>query len=297
VPWLQLRMDTRRSQVEQLEELMLSTGAVAVTMEDNADEPVLEPGVGETPLWGQIRLSGLYDAGTNMEDTLAAFPAELVAQSQHRVEILEDKDWERQWMQHYQAMQFGDKLWVCPSWLPPPDPSATTVLLDPGLAFGTGTHPTTALCLTQLSSMDLRGKQVVDYGCGSGILAVAAIKLGAAHALCIDNDPQALAATEDNARRNSIDISQYRVAGPEKDTTAHSGTVDLVIANILAGPLLELSDRLLAFLKPGGTLMLSGLIESQAMALCEHYSDRIEIEIAGETDGWICLRGALSDTP
>ena len=292
--WLQLRLDTRPGEVESLEERMLATGAVAVTMEDNADQPVLEPGVGETPLWGQVRLTGLYPADTDMDQVLAAFPSGLLRQANQRVEILEDKDWEREWMQHYRPMPFGKRLWVCPSWLQPPDPGAINLLLDPGLAFGTGTHPTTALCLAQLDSMDLAGCDIVDYGCGSGILAVAALRLGAAFALAVDNDPQALVATRDNAGRNGIAAAGMEVVLPDAvDHQAWSGRASLVIANILAGPLMELADTLAAFLRPGGTLLLSGLLDTQAAALCEHYADRINLQVAGEKDGWVCLRGNL----
>ena len=269
--WLQLRLDTSPDQVETLEALMLASGAVAVTMEDNADQPVLEPGVGETPLWGHTRLTGLYPADTPMAEVLATFPGELLQTANQRVEILEDKDWEREWMQHYQPMQFGQRLWVCPSWLEPPAADAVNLLLDPGLAFGTGTHPTTALCLAELDSMDLDGHVVVDYGCGSGILAVAALKLGAAEALGVDNDPQALAASRDNAGRNGVGGELFPVALPgQYDSDCWQNRADTVIANILAGPLMELSDTLLHFLKPGGTLMLSGLLDTQAPGMIEH---------------------------
>ena len=294
--WLQLRLDTRPEQVETLEHLMLATGAVAVTMEDNADQPVLEPGVGETPLWGQTRLTGLYPADTAMAEVLAGFPEQLLQGANQRVEILEDKDWEREWMQHYRPMPFGRRLWVCPSWLEPPDPTAVNLLLDPGLAFGTGTHPTTALCLGELDGMELDQTSVVDYGCGSGILAVAALRLGAVRALGVDNDPQALVATRDNAGRNGVPAAALEVALPgafDRDSWSHSA--DVVIANILAGPLVELADTLLGFLKPGGTLLLSGLLDSQAGALCEHYAGRIGLAVAGERDGWVCLRGTLRD--
>lgn len=294
--WIQLRLDTSPDQVESLEQLMLATGSVAVTMEDNADQPVLEPGVGETPLWGQIRLTGLYAADADMQAALSHFPTDTLAQANHRIEILEDKDWEREWMQHYQPMQFGQRLWVCPSWLEPPAPDAVNLLLDPGLAFGTGTHPTTALCLTELDSIALENCLVVDYGCGSGILAVAALKLGAREALGVDNDPQALFASRDNAQRNSIDDADFVVVLPDQydaDTWRHRA--DVVIANILAGPLMELSEALLHCLKPGGILMLSGLLNTQAQAMIEHYAPQIELYVAGEHEGWVCLRGQLAN--
>ena len=249
--WLQLCLDARPDELEALENLMLATGSVAVTMEDNADQPVLEPGVGETPLWMQTRLTGLYPAATDMDAVLAQFPDELLVHANHRVEILEDKDWEREWTKHYRPMQFGKSFWICPSWIEPPDPEATNLLLDPGLAFGTGTHPTTALCLTEIAAMSLQGLNVVDYGCGSGILGVAALQLGAAQVLAVDNDPQALVATRDNAQRNRIVSSALSVALPEEvDFDLHSGSAELVIANILAGPLIGLSDTLLSLLKP-----------------------------------------------
>jgi ribosomal protein L11 methyltransferase len=290
--WIQLRLDTRPENIEQLENLMLATGSVAVTLEDNADQPVLEPAVGETPLWQQTRLTGLYPADAAMNSVLATFPEDLLAGANQRIEILEDKDWEREWMQHYQPMRFGERLWVCPSWLAPPVPDAVNLLLDPGLAFGTGTHPTTALCLAELDGLALQGNSLVDYGCGSGILAVAALKLGAREVLGVDNDPQALAASRDNAARNALPPESLPVALPQDiQVEAWTGRADVVVANILAGPLVELADTLLRFLRPGGTLLLSGLLDSQARELCRHYAPLITLEIAGEKEGWVCLRG------
>jgi ribosomal protein L11 methyltransferase len=227
-----------------------------------------------------------------MKNVLAKFPVETIEKSNHRIEILEDKDWEREWIKHYQPMKFGDQLWVCPSWLEPPAPNAINLLLDPGLAFGTGTHPTTSLCLSQIAETPLVGQQIVDYGCGSGILGIATLKLGAEHVLGVDNDPQALAASRENAHRNGIAHSALSIALPgEVALQPLAGGIDMVIANILAGPLMELSDILINFLKPGGILLLSGLIEDQAEALISHYSDRISLKIAGQLEGWICLRG------
>ena len=274
---------------------MLASGSVAVTMEDNADQPVLEPAVGETPLWQQTRLTGLYPADTDMKAVLAQFPAALLDTCNQRVEILEDKDWEREWMQHYQPMCFGKRLWVCPSWLAPPEPDAINLLLDPGLAFGTGTHPTTALCLTALAGMDLQDQAVVDYGCGSGILAVAALKLGARHALGVDNDPQALAATRDNASRNSITDGALSVALPGAEPIQQwQHRADVVVANILAGPLLELSGTLLGLARPGATILMSGLLTSQAATLRAHYAAHLTLTVAAEHDNWVCLQGTLN---
>ena len=292
--WIQLRLDTTPEEAPELEALLLASGSVAVTMEDNADQPVLEPAVGETPLWGQTRLTGLVPADADIQGVLAHFSEDLRSRCNQRIEILEDKDWEREWMQHYQPMQFGRRLWVCPSWLAPPQPDAVNLLLDPGLAFGTGTHPTTALCLAQLDGMDLGGTTVVDYGCGSGILAVAALKLGAARALGVDNDPQALVASRDNAERNAVAQEAFQVALPgQYDAAAWQAQAEVVIANILAGPLMALSDTLLHCLRPGGTLMLSGLLNTQAPGMIEHYAPWLALSVVGEHEGWVCLRGEL----
>ena len=290
--WLQLRLDAQPDTVEALEDMMLASGAVAVTMEDNADDPVLEPGVGETPLWQQIRVTGLYPADTDMDAVLTHFSTGQLETCAQRIEILEDKDWEREWMSHYQPMQFGEHFWVCPSWIDPPDPDAINLLLDPGLAFGTGTHPTTALCLQAMAALPLEGTCVVDYGCGSGILAVAALKLGARDVLGVDNDPQALVASEDNAQRNAVTNLSVALPGAY-DAAAWRARADLVVANILAGPLLELSHTLLDLLKPGGILMVSGLLATQAETLIAHYAKHLPLEVVGETDGWVCLMGKL----
>lgn len=290
--WLQLRLLGDRDEVAALEDLLLATGAVAVTLEDNADQPVLEPAPGETPLWNHTRLTGLYRADADMDEVIAALPQEALAQGEPKVEILEDKDWEREWIRHYQPMRFGQRLWICPSWIEPPEPEAINLLLDPGLAFGTGTHPTTALCLAQLDGMNLSDKRLVDYGCGSGILALAALKLGASAVLGVDNDPQALSASRDNAQRNDLPSDRLPVALPGDPLIAQwQGSTDVVVANILAGPLLDLADTLLQLLRPEGTLLLSGLLDTQAEEVCAAYQPRVALTVAAEQDGWVCLRG------
>lgn len=288
--WLQLSLDCTKAEAATLEDHVLEAGALSVTLEDRADEPMLEPAVGETPLWRAIRLTALFPADWDMQALAEAFSA---PERHTRIEILEDKDWEREWMQHFSPMRFGRRLWICPSWQEPPDPNAVNLLLDPGLAFGTGTHPTTALCLEALDGMDLVGKRVVDFGCGSGILGIAALRLGATELLCVDNDPQALQATADNAERNGIAADRLHICLPgqyaEQDWV---GSSDLVLANILAGPLADLSEELCQFLKPGSQLIMAGLLESQVEDLIAAYATRLELAALSQREEWVCLAGS-----
>ncbi|MFK8042328.1 50S ribosomal protein L11 methyltransferase [Congregibacter sp.] len=292
--WLQLRMDCGKANAAALEEALLAAGALSVTLEDREDEPLLEPAVGATPLWQAIRITGLFMADADMDAVLATL-SDLDVASTARVEILEDKDWEREWMQHYEPMRFGERVWICPSWKEPPEPNAINLLLDPGLAFGTGTHPTTAMCLTALDSMSLKDKRVVDFGCGSGILGIAALRLGAVELLAVDNDPQALVATADNANRNGVHADQLEIALPGNFASDEwQASTDLVLANILAGPLAALSDELCDFLAPGGQLVLAGLLDTQADALIKHYAPRLQLSVLHQQAEWVCLGGVLA---
>ena len=289
--WLQLRIGSERGQAEQLENALLEAGALSVTLEDAGDEPLLEPGVGQTPLWRDLRVTGLFRADTDMAPILMALQA-LPGGDAALVDILEDKDWEREWMQHYQPMRFGENLWICPSWLDPPDPEAINLLLDPGLAFGTGTHPTTALCLEAIGEIAPAGQRVVDFGCGSGILGIAAARLGATAVMAIDNDPQALTATWDNAGRNGIGKDCLSVYLPgDYPRQSWRGTAELVVANILAGPLAELADELCDLLAPGGTLLLAGLLDTQMSALIDVYAPRLSLRERARCEEWVCLEG------
>ena len=289
--WLQLRLAAAREHAATLETTLEDAGALSVTLEDDGDEPVLEPAAGETPLWGALRVTGLFRADSDLAPLLERLRS-LPGGGGARVEILEDKDWEREWMRHYRPMQFADRLWICPSWQSPPDPTAINLLLDPGLAFGTGTHATTALCLTALAGLIADGDRVVDFGCGSGILAIAAARLGATRVLAIDNDPQALRATEDNARRNAVADAVLAVCAPESyPRTDWRGSADVVVANILAGPLAVLRDELCDLLAPGGHLLLAGLLDTQADTLIGHYAPRLELRERGRREEWVCLEG------
>ena len=295
--WLQLRVQTTRGQTEAVEDALLAAGAVSVTMEDSADQPILEPALGETPLWNNTRVTGLFTADTDTDQATVVATASFSADTgstanlpPYRWEILEDKDWEREWMDNFHPMRFGQRLWICPSWKQPPDPAAVNLMLDPGLAFGTGTHPTTALCLQWLDSIDVAGKTVVDYGCGSGILGIAALLLGAKSVIAVDNDPQALIATVDNAQRNHIDTSRIQTFLPEATPTDIQA--DITVANILAGPLAELAPTISSLTSQYGLLALSGIISSQADGLREHYQQWFNMDEAVFDQDWARLSGS-----
>lgn len=286
MPWLELRINSTREQASLVEQALIDNGALSVTLQDNADQPIFEPALGETPLWQDTRVTGLFEADVDTQ-TIAQMLMQDIAAPLHW-HVVEDKDWEREWMQHYHPIQCAESLWICPSWLAPPDPKATNILLDPGLAFGTGTHPTTFLCLQWLGSQTLHGKSVVDYGCGSGILGIAALLLGATQAVGVDIDPQALLATQDNAQRNGLVKAVFPVYYPNHAPVQHH---DLVFANILAGPLVELAPTLLALLKPGGEICLSGILVSQAQAVMEAYRSAIDFYPIASKEEWVCLCG------
>ena len=285
MPWIQLRINTTNDLAEQISEQLEESGAVSVTFQDTYDNPVFEPLPGETKLWGNTDVVGLYDAQTDIAELQAILNLD---QYSYKIEQLEDKDWEREWMDNFHPMQFGKRLWICPSWRDIPDPNAVNVMLDPGLAFGTGTHPTTALCLTWLDSLDLNNKIVIDYGCGSGILAIAALKLGAERVIGIDIDPQAIQASRDNAERNNVSqkIELYLAQDFPDNLQA-----DVVIANILAGPLKELAPQISKLVKTDGKLGLSGILANQSQSVCEAYKSQFELDPVIEQEEWCRITG------
>ncbi|WP_174871715.1 50S ribosomal protein L11 methyltransferase [Pectobacterium polaris] len=290
MPWIQLKINTSGKVAEQLGDVMMESGAVSVTFQDTHDTPVFEPLPGETRLWGDTDAIALYDAETDMNAVIAMLEQEplLGVGFKHKIEQLEDKDWEREWMDNFHPMQFGKRLWICPSWRDIPDPTAVNVMLDPGLAFGTGTHPTTALCLQWLDGLDLEGKTIIDFGCGSGILAIAALKLGAARAIGIDIDPQAIQASRDNAQRNGVS-ERLELYLPKDQPTDLSA--DVVVANILAGPLRELAPLISDLPKAGGHLGLSGVLATQAEGVAEAYADKFTLDPVAEREEWCRITG------
>ncbi len=297
MPWLQLSLDADRDSAEALEDAMLEVGAAAVTLQDNADQSLYEPGLNERPVWNMTRVTGLFDAATDMPSTLTSL-ASAYGQTlpPQRLEILEDKDWEREWMTHYQPLQCGERLWICPSWRDPVDKQAVNLKLDPGLAFGTGTHPTTFLCLRWLDGQDLNVAHVVDYGCGSGILGIAALLLGADKVTAVDNDPQALAATRDNLQRNELGEERLHCYLPDTAPEPSTDRADIVVANILAGPLIELAPRLASYLNPKGRIVLSGILAEQAQAIIERYQSWFNELTIEEKEGWCCISGIRNST-
>lgn len=288
MPWIQIRINATAKTADKVSNMLLGRGAQAVTFMDAKDVPVYEPMPGETPLWGETEVMGLFDAETDPAPTIAFFQQIFGENVGYKVEQLEDKDWVREWMDHFHPMQFGERLWICPSWRDVPNPDAVNVMLDPGLAFGTGTHPTTALCLQWLDGLDLSGKTVVDFGCGSGILGIAALKLGAARVIGIDIDPQAIQASRDNAARNGVadQIELYLPADQPQDVEA-----DVVVANILAGPLRELAPLIAGHGKPGSLMALSGVLESQAPELETIYGQWFEMDPTAAKEEWCRLSG------
>lgn len=294
MPWVQITLSSSPENSEFLEDMLLLCGAGAVSMLDGADQPVFEPIKGTTPLWQDTQVIGLFEADTDGDALLdylgngwlAAFAN--TPFPNYKLEILEDKDWERQWMDRFEPLQFGSRLWVCPSWKPVPDPMAVNLMLDPGLAFGTGSHPTTALCLQWIAEQDWQGKTVIDYGCGSGILAIGTILMGAERVLGVDNDTQALTATKDNAQRNGIAAQAIPVFLPE-DTPQEA--VDVMLANILAGPLIEMAAHLAELTKVRGLITLSGILEHQADAVVEAYSPWFDMHTVVSKDEWVRIDG------
>lgn len=288
--WWQFSLNCQASELEQIEELMQDLGALSLSLADAGDEPIYEPLPGTTPVWRQSIVTATFDAATSAEvlyqQISSALPAHLV--SSLRQHSLQEQDWEQAYRQHFQPIQCAPDLWIVPSWSEPPDPDATIIKLDPGLAFGTGSHPTTALCLGWLAANGAKGMSVIDYGCGSGILSIAAFKLGAERVNAVDIDEQALCASEANLRMNGIDSERVSLALPED---MEREAADLLMANILAGPLMELADRFAGLLRPGGNILLSGILKSQLEDIQLTYRPCFRLDPPKSREDWVCISG------
>lgn len=300
MPYLQLTLPCTEALQPRYERALEDVGALAVTLQDAhldaADEQaIFEPGVGELPLWREIQLTALFGADTDALALLAAldaFDPEL-DWTQLRFETVEDQDWERAWLDQFQPMRFGECTWIVP-WnhdLPAEadNPDAAVVRLDPGLAFGSGTHATTALCLQWLDGLaargELQGRAMLDFGCGSGILALAALRLGAKRAVGVDNDPQALIATADNVQRNGLAIETYL---PQDEPVA---VYPVVVANILASALDALADTLAARVAPKGRIAMSGILDGQQDELLQRFAEWFDDLQVAKQDDWVRIDG------
>jgi len=294
--WVRVSLECSGGSAGAVEEALSAAGAIAISLEDAGEEPRFESWPPDRALWGKVRVQGLFPAGVDGAGRLAGrLPLEVLETV--RVSGLPDEDWVRAGQERFGPMRFGERLRISPTWaeLPPEAGSGGVVVrLDPGLAFGTGSHPSTGLCLRRLAGLDLGGKVVIDYGCGSGILGIAAIALGAGRCLAVDVDPQALEAARENARRNRVSdhfdiMSPSAVAGVLRGS--ETSTSDILIANVLAGPLAALAGTFRGLVRPGGGLMLSGILAGQADGLVEAYAPWFGLEIVDREDEWVLLAG------
>lgn len=289
MPWLQLKLTTSQEQTPLVELLFESMGALSITLGDAGDQPILEPGLDEQPLWRETTVTALFEGDRDADELRSQINQSLNRDISRQLKLqwLDDQTWERVWLEHFHPMRFGSRLWVCPDGQRPDIEDAVILELDPGLAFGTGTHPTTSLCLSWLDANTISGKSVIDYGCGSGILAIAALLLGAKSVLAIDHDPQALLATADNAKKNGVS-DRLTIALPEE---APHCKADIMLANILAGPLVELAPELISMVDANGEIILSGILLEQAEMVSSAYSPHFSQLHKQTLEDWVLLHG------
>lgn len=301
VKWLQIHITVDQAQVDFTETLLSSLGAVSVTLDDAENQDLLEPLPGETPLWNKVIVTGIYaeedDAPIDVA-TLENFIRAQLPEAPMRSAFMEDQVWERTWMDYYEPIQIGEKFWIVPEWLTPPDADAVNIKLDPGLAFGTGNHASTFLCLQWLGRTDLKDKVVIDYGCGSGILAVAALLLGAKKAYATDIDPQAVLATQQNAELNGV-LERLEVDLPEDFEAKFAGQhADILVANILAGPLMTLAPHFSTLTKADAEFALAGVIEEQLEDVCQVYQQFFDVSAVEKRDEhWCRISGKRRASP
>lgn len=285
-----LSVHTHAAQLDAIEQLFTDHGALSILLEDAGDYPLLEPAPGEMPIWPDTLMAGLFADDHRFGELQQALQEQFGIPPAHiRQELLPQQDWVRTCIEDFKPTAFGSRLWICPSWHTPPDPQAASIILDPGLAFGTGTHPTTAMCLRFLDAHLQQDHTVLDYGCGSGILAIAALRLGAARACAVDIDPQALIATWENAMRNGVEDWQLSIIPPAQIPA--DVQFDLVLANILSGPLVALAPTLAGLCRVGGEIVLAGLLVRQVAEMTEAYQPWFNLQQVEEVEGWALMHG------
>ena len=288
--WQQLKIQLHSENASYFEQILFDSDAISISYLDAEDQPVFQEKPGSTPLWDNTFLLCLFNTKTDLGSLLNKLRCntKVLNNKSLNIELIEDQDWERSWMKDFEPIQFGEKLWIFPSCLSPPEPNAVNIKLDPGLAFGTGNHATTSLCLRWLDQADVRGSEVIDYGCGSGVLSIASALLGAVKVHSVDNDPQAISATIDNSRRNKVPGDVLTTYLPEAVPPVHA---DILIANILERPLIDLSEKFAELVKKGGYITLSGLLEEQIPSLLSCYDRWFDMEAPQVEQGWVLLCG------
>lgn len=288
--YIQLRFLVARDRADPLNEILDGLGALSVTWENAGEDAYFEAAYPREPDWRRVYVTGLFDASVDPGPLVADVNDRLGEQLIPEVKTLENRDWERAWMASFKPRRYGSDLWVCPSWAAPPDPDATNIMIDPGLAFGTGDHPTTGMCLAWIADEQWPGRIVLDYGCGSGILAIACLLRGAEHAWGVDVDPRALSASTLNAARNGVDARYEALAPGEMPADLKA---DVVIANILSNVLIDLADVLARATRQGGRLLLTGILEAHADRVKEAFHPAFDLETLAR-DGWCLLIGRKS---
>lgn len=292
--WSELKIKVSSENALLVEEELFSSGAAVVTFSDANNQPIYAEDTDKTPLWTDICIVSLFpqdvDLGPICHSLVHNQPA--INSNDIEIHLLKDQDWVNKWMSDIKPQQFGNRLWIYPRWITPSKISVTNMILDPGLAFGTGSHPTTSLCLNWLDLNLRQSQQIIDYGCGSGILAIAAALLGASKVYAVDNDPQAITATLSNLKKNKISNQLIQTFLPEALPRVEA---DLLIANILANPLLQLSKIFLNLIKPSGKIVLSGILEEQVEKIVYHYKSQFEFEDPQLNDGWALIAGSRKD--
>ena len=292
--WQELKFRVSSENALLVEEKLFSSGAAAVTFLDARNQPIFVEETDQMPLWEDICIVSLFSQDVNLAPVVQKLVHDQPAINSNDIDIhlINDQDWESKWMNDQKPQQFGNRLWIYPSWITPLKNSVTNMILDPGLAFGTGSHPTTSLCLNWLDNNLIPKQHIIDYGCGSGILAIAAALLGASKVYAVDNDPQAITATLSNMEKNRISNQSIQTFSPE---ALPNVKVDLLIANILANPLIQLSEIFSTLLKPSGKIVLSGILEEQVEKVSYHYRSYFELEEPQLNDGWVLIAGSPKD--
>ena len=293
--WLQIHITVDQAQVDFTETLLNSLGAVSVTLDDAENQDLLEPLPGETPLWNKVIVTGIYaqEEGEEIDvNALMTFITTQMPEAPLRHEFIEDQEWERTWMDAYEPIQIGEKFWIVPEWMEAPEADAVNIKLDPGLAFGTGNHASTFLCLQWLGQTDVKDKIVIDYGCGSGILGVAALLLGAKKVYATDIDPQAVLATQQNAELNGVLGNLFVGLPDEFNEEFKAQKADVFVANILAGPLMALAPEFATLVKSEGEFALAGILEEQVADVSSVYSEFFDIlQVEKREEHWCRISG------